>query len=176
MSRFVLTTERLDLREIEESDVEFFRAMTGDPEVMLHYPEEAKRRTAEEWIERQRTRYARDGHGPWLAIERATGEPIGQIGLIRHEYPEGDEASGPFYEVGYMVHRPYWRRGFAHEAAAATRDHAFSLGHLEVFSLIAPSNTPSMAVARKMGMTKRREIDIYGGVHWMFGVAASELE
>lgn len=174
MTGFVLSTERLDLREITEGDVELFRAMTGDREVMRYYPDEAKRRTAEQWIERQRARYARDGHGPWLAIERATGEPIGQIGLIRHEVP-GSPVGDVFYEVGYMVHRPYWRRGFASEAAVATRDHAFALGHPEVYSMIDPANTPSQAVARSIGMRPRGEIVAYGERHLLFGVAAAEL-
>jgi RimJ/RimL family protein N-acetyltransferase len=171
----VLATERLDLREITHGDLDFFRAMTTDPEVMRHYPEEARRRTPEEWIERQLDRYARDGHGPWLAIERATGEPVGQIGLIRHEIP-GSPVGDVFYEVGYMVHRPYWRRGFAREAAVASRDYGFGLGQAVVYSMIDPANTPSMAVARSIGMTPRAEILAYGDPHVLYGVAASELE
>ena len=171
----VLATERLDLREITEDDLEFFRAMTSDPEVMRYYPDDVKRFTPEQWIERQRNRYARDGHGPWLAVERATGEPIGQIGLIRHEIP-GSPVGDVFYEVGYMVHRPYWRRGFAHEAAAASRDYGFRLGHPMIYSMIDPANTPSMAVARSIGMSPRGEIQAYGAPHLLFGVAAAELE
>ena len=56
-------------------------------------------------------------------------------------------------EIGYLVHRRYWRQGYASEAAAAVRDYAF--GVLEknlVISLIRPINIPSQGVARKLGM------------------------
>jgi [ribosomal protein S5]-alanine N-acetyltransferase len=56
-------------------------------------------------------------------------------------------------EIGYLIHRPYWRRGYATEAALGVRAHAFGpLGYPRVISLIRPENTPSQGVARKLGM------------------------
>ena len=53
----------------------------------------------------------------------------------------------------WLVHRPYWRRGYAAEAARGVRDHAFgAYGYPRVVSLIRPENAPSQAVARTLGM------------------------
>ena len=91
---------------------------------------------------------SRDGHGLWLVEDRGDGSPIGQIGLVLQTVD-----GAPVPEVAYLVHRPYWRRGYAAEAARGVRDHAFTvLGYPRVISLIRPENTPSQGVARTLGM------------------------
>ncbi len=56
-------------------------------------------------------------HGLWLVLERDSGQPVGQVGLTLQQV---DGVAEP--EVGYLIKRACWRRGFASEAAAATRD------------------------------------------------------
>jgi RimJ/RimL family protein N-acetyltransferase len=146
--KVILETPRLVLREYTPADIDFLAALLGDREVMRFYPQDFHRADAEAWLQRALARYARDGHGGWLAIEKATGTPIGQVGLALMPV-EGVEEP----EVGYIIRRESWRRGYAAEAACAVRDHAFSvLGKPHVISLIRPINHPSRGVARKMGM------------------------
>ncbi len=146
---FQLETRRLLLREMTPDDLEIIAAMLGDAEVMRFYPKVLSRAEAAQWINRQIDRYRHDGHGLWLVIERATGEPVGQVGLVRQIVDGVAER-----EIGYMIHRPYWRRGYASEAAAAVRDHAFNeRGEPRVISLIQPVNIPSQGVARALRMT-----------------------
>jgi RimJ/RimL family protein N-acetyltransferase len=145
---FALETDRLLLREMSQDDLDFVATMLADPEVMRFYPKCYSREEAAGWIERQLGRYARDGHGLWLVLQRETGQPVGQVGLTLQQVNGVDEP-----EVGYLIHRPFWRRGLAAEAATATRDHAFNeLGLPRVISLIRPENLPSQAVARRVGM------------------------
>jgi len=74
-----------------------------------------------------------------------------------------------------MFHRPFWRRGYASEAAAAIRDQAFGERGLdEVVSLIVAENEPSIGVARKIGMRPRRELDFHGLRHVLFGLTKAE--
>lgn len=144
----ILETARLRLRELQPADLDFVAEMLADPEVMRFYPKCYAREEAREWLERQRGRYARDGHALWLVEERDRGTPVGQIGLVTQTV-----AGAPVPEVGYLVHRPYWRRGYASEAARGVRDHAFAaFGYARVVSLIRPENAPSQAVARTLGM------------------------
>lgn len=148
----ILETERLALREMEPSDLDFVASMLADPELMRFYPKCYTRAESAEWLERQRSRYASDGHGLWLVELKETGEPVGQVGLVR-QHVDGVEED----EVGYLIARQQWRRGYAFEAARATRDHAFgALGRKRVISLIRPVNLPSQGVARKLGMTVER--------------------
>ncbi|MFN0149546.1 MAG: GNAT family N-acetyltransferase [bacterium] len=159
-----LETPRLSLREMSMADLDFVAEMLADPEVMRFYPKPYTRDESVTWIERQLGRYSRDGHGLWLVASRETGAPVGQVGLAMQEV---DGVREP--EIGYLVHRPFWRRGFASEAAKAVRDHAFgALGMPRVISLIRPVNAPSAGVARKIGMTPGRLTTFAGLEHRVF--------
>ena len=148
-------------------DLDFIASMLSDPEVMRFYPKCYSRDEAEGWIHRQLQRYRRDGHGLWLVLDRKTGDPRGQVGLVRQEVDGVAEA-----EVGYLIDRPFWRQGLATEAAAATRDFAFrTLDKPRVISLIRPENVPSQGVARKLGMTVDKRIVHWGLDHLVFALA-----
>jgi RimJ/RimL family protein N-acetyltransferase len=55
--------------------------------------------------------------------------------------------------LGYIIQRPFWRKGFALEAAAASMDYAINaLQRNRMVALVRPENLPSQAVARKLGM------------------------
>ena len=166
MGEPVLETSRLLLRELVPDDLDFVAAMLADPEVMRYWPRPYSREEAEDWVRRQRERYARDGYGYWLAVERATGRPVGQTGLLTVEVDGVEEAA-----LGYIIHRPFWRRGFATEAAAAILDYAFgTLGKQRVIAPIRPENEPSLAVARKLGMAPERRTSFAGFEHLVFAL------
>lgn len=168
--RTVLETERLALREMDAGDLEFVAAMLGDSEVMRFYPKALSREEAAAWIERQTRRYAEDGHGLWLVLERATGAPVGQVGLLRQDV---EAVSRP--EIGYMLHRPYWHRGYATEAALGVRSLAFHVRKLErVISLIRPENVPSQRVAGRLGMSRGELVDFRGLTHHVWSVRRAD--
>ena len=162
----VLQTDRLELREMTAGDLPFVAEMVGDTETMRFYPHRYTPLEARRWHGRQLHRYARDGHGLWLVVERASGQRVGQVGLAMQDV---DGAREP--EIGWLIHRRYWRRGFATEAGRGVRDHAFSaMGLDHVISLIRPVNEPSQGVARKVGMQIERETDFHGYRHLVFAV------
>jgi RimJ/RimL family protein N-acetyltransferase len=139
-------TPRLAFRELEDADLDFVATMLADPEVMRYYP----------------APYTRDEAAGWLARE-----PLGQVGLVMQQV---DGRSEP--EIGYLIHRPFWRRGFATEAARATRDHAFgALGKPHMISLIRAENLPSQGVAAKLGMSVEKRTLHAGIEHLVFGLA-----
>ena len=148
-------------------DLDFVAEMLSHPEVMRHYPKPLSRGESAEWIERQRARYARDGHGLWLVERRDERTPVGQVGLVMQEI---DGKSLP--EIGYMIHRPFWRLGYATEAALAARADAFGrFGCARVISLIRPGNVPSQGVARNLGMATLRETTFHGLPHVVWEVS-----
>jgi RimJ/RimL family protein N-acetyltransferase len=157
--KIILETPRLILRELEWGDLDFLASLLADEEVMRFYPQRYSRADAEAWLQRQRDRYERDGHGGWLVVAKATNEPVGQVGLVR-QLVEGV----PMPEVGYLIHRPFWRRGFATEAARAVRDQALAQrGEPFVVAQIRPINVPSQGVARKLGM-RPGKLNLHGGL------------
>ncbi len=166
----IIETTRLSFREMSLADLDFVAAMLADPEVMRFYPKRYSRAEAEAWIHRQMDRYARHRHGLWLVLDKSTGQPIGQVGLVL-QFVDGVEEP----EVGYLIHRPFWRQGLATEAAAATRDYAFDiLAKPRVISLIRPENVPSQGVARKIGMQPEKRTVHAGLEHLVFAVARGE--
>lgn len=162
----ILTTARLALREMDHGDLAFLAEMQADPEVMRFFPESIVREGAEARLQRQLERYRKYGHGLWLVLDRASGQPVGQCGLTLQDV---DGRLEP--EVGYLVHRPFWRRGYATEAARGVRDWAFSRGIPRVISLIRPENVPSQGVALKLGMAVEGETTFAGLRHLVFAVA-----
>jgi [ribosomal protein S5]-alanine N-acetyltransferase len=168
MPKQILETPRLILREVSLGDLDFVATMLADPEVMRYYPKCYSREEAETWIQRQINRYAKHGHGLWLALDKATGQPVGQVGLLIQRLHGIEEK-----EVGYLIHRPFWRRGFATEAAGACCDYAFDvLGRKCVIALIRPENVPSQAVARKLGLEPEPERIRHSGFeHIVFSVS-----
>jgi RimJ/RimL family protein N-acetyltransferase len=158
------------MREILGNDAEFLLEMMSDPEVMRFYPRPATERDVREFINRMRTSYRDDGCGLWLVVDRERGQPLGRAGLIRQDVNGVDE-----FEIGYMIHRLYWRRGLATEAALAVREYAFrDLRLPRVVSLIRPDNVPSQGVARKLGMRTVGTCQHAGMEHQIFAVESAE--
>ena len=125
------------------------------------------------WLDRMLARYAKDGFGLWAVCLKETGEMIGQAGITLQPV-EGEEVP----EIGYLLNRAHWHRGYAAEAAIACKRYAFDvLKFPEIYSIIRDSNIASMNVAIKNGMTiRKRFIKHYRGVdmpHFLFGVTKS---
>ena len=169
----ILETERLALRQLEETDFDALAAILQDPQVMYAYEHAFSDGEVRQWLDRQLERYARYGFGLWAVIEKATGQLIGQCGVTMQD-ANGLEVP----EVGYHLRRDKWRQGFAAEAAIACKKYAFTtLGFPEVWSIIRENNLPSQRVALRNGMAVRGSfVKHYYGMdmlHFVFSVRRS---
>ena len=175
MAETILETDRLILREMTDRDFPALCRMLQDRSVMYAYEHAFSDQEAWEWLRRQQARYRKDGFGLWAAVERTSGEMVGQCGLTWQGLGDGTRIP----EVGYLLERTAWHKGYAVEAARACRDHAFSaLKFEEVFSIIRDSNLASQRVARCIGMEERGSfIKHYYGMdmlHIVFSVRQGE--
>jgi RimJ/RimL family protein N-acetyltransferase len=165
-SQIVLETPRLFLRKLTWSDMDTMAVMLGHPEVMRYWGRVFTREEVTEWIDRQMRRYEEHGHAYWLAVERTSGAPIGQAGVLTIGIEGTPEPS-----LGYILHRAYWGRGYATEAAAACRDYVHAvLGQPRVTALIRPENEPSQRVARRIGMKPEGHTLYAGFDHLIFAM------
>ena len=61
----IIETQRLLLREFVPQDTDALARILSDAGTMRYYPAPLERSGVEQWIERNRLRYVRDGHGLW---------------------------------------------------------------------------------------------------------------
>ncbi len=149
----MLETPSLLIREYTLDDIDQLLPILSDPTTMRFWPQPFSLDQVAGWIDRSLASYAANGFGRYAVIERAEGRMIGDCGLIL-----GSVDGETVYDLGYIIHHPWWRRGYATEAAAAIRDHAFrSLGIDRLHANMAVDHEGSRRVAEKIGMTLVRE-------------------
>ncbi|HEX6709528.1 MAG TPA: GNAT family N-acetyltransferase [Rubrobacter sp.] len=149
----ILETERMFLRRMEMSDVDYLMGIFSDPVAMRYYPGTKSRQEVEDWVRWTLESYRDHGFGLWAALLKDSGEFVGQCGLTVQEVEGKEEV-----EIGYLFLRKFWGRGLATEAARASRDHGFRLGYKRLVSLIDPGNLASRRVAEKTGLTLEKEV------------------
>ena len=147
-----LETARLTLRPLRDDDLEPLWRLLRDGEALALWGEPLDREGTRTWIERNKARYATHGFGRCALVLRATGELVGDCGLI----PTMVEGT-PEVELGWIVARSHWGEGIATEAGQAWRDHAFTRLTLDrIVSMISKDNLASRRVAEKLGMAVER--------------------
>ena len=73
------------------------------------------------------------------------------------------ERTGPEVELGWVIARPAWGRGYATEASRAWLDVGFdTLGLDEIVAVIRRENASSHRVAERLGMERRGTRAAYG--------------
>ena len=165
-----LETDRLVLRPMGPDDVEALVPVLGDPSAMRFYPRPFDRAMVGAWVARNLERYASDGYGLLAIVERDTCEVIGDCGPTRQEV-DGE----PFVELGWHVRADRQGHGFATEAGAACRDHAWTaLATPRLISLVRPENVPSWSVARALGFRPWRATVRAGMAHVVWSIGAGD--
>jgi RimJ/RimL family protein N-acetyltransferase len=148
----------LILRRWREDDGDAYRTIWSDPAVLAQLwgggspePEHVARR-----FEHQLDHWRRHGFGLWLALDRASEQVTGWVGAW---YPDFIPELVGEIEIGWTLRRPYWGRGLATEGArAAIAAASTRLDPPRLISIIAPTNTRSVALASRLGMRKARTV------------------
>ena len=149
----IIETERLILREYEDSDFDALYAVLGDTDIMQHYPYTFDGERVRKWIARNKERYVNDGFGLMAVVLKETGEVIGDCGLTMQMIN-----GVPCPEIGYHIRRDVQRKGYAREAAAAVRDWAFTERDFDtLYSYMKYTNVPSYSTAMSIGMHYKEE-------------------
>lgn len=144
---FTLHTERLALRFIGAADSAALFPIFADPEAMRYWssapwqqPGQAEASVAETLDD-----YASGARLRLGVALRATGELIGTCTLYAFDRPNRR------CDVGYMLNRAHWGRGYMPEAMAAVIGHAFgALGLNRIEADIDPRNTASARLLERL--------------------------
>jgi RimJ/RimL family protein N-acetyltransferase len=162
-----LQTERLILRMLRDSDLEAYATMCADAEVMRYIGAGNTLSRSEAWRNMALVlgHWQLRGYGLWAVEEQQTGEFVGRIGCWN---PDG----WPDFEVGWMLRREFWGRGYATEGARAAAQFAFSeLGQAHVISLIQPGNDASIRVAERLGESLEGRMEVMGHDALVYGMS-----
>ena len=153
-----LQTPRLRLRGWRNEDLDAYAPMCADAEVMRYIGTGVTQTRAEAWRSMASFlgHWQLRGYGMWAVERRDTRELVGRVGFIN---PEG----WPGFELGWLLGRAHWGRGYAIEAArAALAWEQDALGKDRVISLIRPGNERSVKVALGLGSKLAGETELMG--------------
>jgi RimJ/RimL family protein N-acetyltransferase len=149
----MLETDRLILRKYTLEDLPNLHAIQSDPITMAHWPSLFTIENSQSWMERAIASYAKNGFGRYAVIPRDTNEQIGDFGIMR-VMVNGVEEN----DLGYILHHPYWHKGYAMEGAQALLQFGFqTIGMDRIVANMAHDNVPSRRVAERIGMKKEAE-------------------
>ena len=157
-----ITTERLLLREVQSRDFASYEKFLSDPEATRFLAGVVDGRTAWRLMASLAGGWVLVGAGWWAIEIRQTGEFVGVVGAFFREtsLPLGPDSD---IELGWSLFPPYWRKGYATEAARAALAYAFARHDVRrAIAHIDPTNIPSIKVAEAIGMPFEGEVDFYG--------------
>lgn len=141
--------DAIELRELRFGDAEAVLGWTGDPEVTRYLVWDVGDLERAERFVRGAITGARDrprSSFELAIVELATGRVVGACRL----------SVGPWLhrraEIGYVLRRDRWGRGYATEAASLLLGVGWSLGMHRIEATCHPDNVASARVMEKVGM------------------------
>jgi RimJ/RimL family protein N-acetyltransferase len=145
-----IETERLILRDWQDSDAAPFAALNADPRVREFFPTRLTRAESDAAMTRIRSFIGDHGYGLYAVEEKGTRTFLGYIGVCPVSF---EAAFTPATEVGWRLARTAWGSGYATEGARAVVADAFDRLKLrELVAFTAEWNTRSRRVMEKIGM------------------------
>ena len=148
-----LETERLGLRRFTPRDRDWLCDLYADEDVTRFV---GGTKTPEQVDDMLRVRIleyydAHPGLGMWMTVERATGARIG-FHLLNHIQGES------IIQVGFVLAKPFWRKGYGTEMAAAVLRYGFVDLRLPlIVGITNPPHVASQRVLEKIGLHRRGE-------------------
>ena len=143
-----LETERLRLRPIALDDATAIfttYAREDAPTKFMDWPRHRSLADSESFTQRCVECWQTGSTFPWAITDRMTGALMGALEL---------RLAPPKADFGYLLAEPYWRQGFATEAARVVV--AWAMAQPSIFRVWAtchPDNLASAAVLRKAGLS-----------------------
>jgi len=145
----VLETGRLLLRQLSSVDADFILELLNEPSFIRNIGDRGVRTIdgANSYIlNGPVASYAKNGFGLYLVKLKATDESIGMCGLIKRDTLED-------VDIGYAFLPRFWSKGYAVEAAQATKEYAkHVIGLNRIVAITDPENEGSIRVLEKIGL------------------------
>lgn len=151
----LIRSERLTLRNWQDSDRALFAALNADPEITPDLGGPLDRAASDAKFDRYVAAFEQHGFCRW-AID-SKGELLGYAGVMpsRPHHP-----LGPHAEIGWRLRRAAWGHGYATEAARASLEGIFERIRLkEVLTYTSADNFRSQAVMTRLNLQRAPSLD-----------------
>ncbi|WP_458208291.1 GNAT family N-acetyltransferase [Haladaptatus sp. NG-SE-30] len=138
-----LEGDRIELRTVEEEDLDFLQTTINDPAVRRYLASRSpiNGQQEQEWYEE---RCSNDENINLLICR--DGEPMGTVGL----HPKDD--AGVSTEIGIFLAEPFWGEGYGTEASRVITDFAFrERRNHRVVARVFEGNVGSSRIWEKLG-------------------------
>ena len=155
---FLIKTPRLILKPSTLDDFENTYAHQSDLDTMRYIHKARDREEVKASLDKSILHYQKHGFSIGSVFEKETGAFIGRAGLFYLGYDDTQTE----IEVGYILNKKFWGKGYATELAKAIIEWGFQ--HLPINKLIAvihPENEKSRHVIKKTGMEYVGRIYLY---------------
>jgi RimJ/RimL family protein N-acetyltransferase len=159
MTKNILQTERLTLREITSDDAEFMFKLMNDPSWLRFIGDRniTSIKASEDYISNKlRLSYTTFGFGFYLTSLKENDTPIGICGLVKRPYME-------HVDVGFAFMPEYRSKGFGYESTAAILEYAKDvLGINYIVAITDLDNVHSIKLLEKLGLEFEKIIKLDG--------------
>lgn len=150
ISMVIFETERLIVREWQESDRPFFYELSADKEVMEFFPSILTNEECDKVVQKLKTQQAKNGFCFWSCECKVSGTFIGLVGLNKIE---DGLPFAPCVEIGWRLCKRHWGQGYATEAAKGCLEYGFKTLNLKkIVSFAVKDNANSIKVMERIGM------------------------
>jgi len=144
-------TERLSIRQLQDSDLGELAAVFREPEVWwFEYERGLDRAETEGFLDRQKQMWDEHGFGGCAVRDLQHGALIGVVGL---GVPTLAHPALPSVTIGWRISATAWGHGYATEAATVLLEQAFGSMRIDAVGCVTnEDNERSVAVASRVGM------------------------
>lgn len=158
MQKPIITTQRLELRPIEETDKSFLTRLWTDPQVRKHLGgsigEEKAEQRAKEYINKE---------GYFVITNSESGEVLGLCSLDKYRTGE--------IEVSYELFPEAWGQGYGQETVKAVIEWGFKNMNLDhIIAVTQTANQKSRKLLESIGMVKIAEFIEFNEPQTMYSV------
>jgi RimJ/RimL family protein N-acetyltransferase len=153
-----MQTPHLALYPLQPADAAVLQRIYQSEGVLRYFPNPnpPPLERVQRWITNQQAHWEAHCCGNWGILPLGAAEIIGWAGL--QYLPELDET-----EVGFLLDKPFWGKGYATEAAQASIQFGFDQVHLDqIIALVHADNLASRRVLEKCGMVYENTLALWG--------------
>ncbi len=166
-----IETERLIVREFIDSDINNLYNLVSDPIVMNYCSGPLNMEETQKWLEATKRYYNKYGYDYWAAIDKITGEFIGQLGIIKQE------VDNEWIDcIAFMICKDKCGKGYATEGGKGCIAYGFeTLKRRKLYATVEPGNTASKSVLKKIGMKYEREAVCFNTTIHLYSIEVQNL-